>query len=105
MAQNIKIGSYVGTGAAVNVSLGFEPDYIKIWNETDGDSSWEFFDGMTAAHALQSVNNAATQFSRITANGISRYAGDATNAEGFTAGSAVSEAAKTFRYLAIQNGE
>lgn len=98
---NVKIGTYTGTGAAINVSLGFTPGYILIWNVTDGDSSWEWFNGLGAADALQSVNNASTQFSLITSNGIDLYAGSSTAAEGFTVGTSLSESTKVFRYLAI----
>lgn len=98
---NIKVGSYTGTGAAVNVSLGFTPTYIKIWNATDGDICWEWFNGMGASDALQITNHADTQVSLITANAVDTYAGSGTAAEGFTVGTALSESGDTFRYLAI----
>lgn len=104
MGTNTKVGSYTGTGAAVNVELGFTPAYVKIWNATDGDEIYEWFSGMTAGHALKSANHASAQFSRITANGVTAYAGTDTTgseaAEGFTAGTAISESAKTFRWIA-----
>lgn len=111
MASETKIGSYTGTGAALNVSLGFIPDHVHIVNETDGDIAWEWFSGMTDGHALQSVNvvdsgtTGAAGMSKITANGVSAYAGDASNAPGFSVGTALSESAKTFRYVATRNGE
>lgn len=98
-----EVGSYTGTGAAVNVELGFDPSYIRIWNETDGDIVWEFYRGMTAGHALQITNGDTTQLSKITSNGISPYAGArGTASMGFTAGTALSESAKTFRYVAFR---
>ncbi len=98
---NIKIGTTTGTGAALNISLGFVPTYVKVWNITDGDIIHEWFTGMTDGHALQSGNHASTQFSRITSNGISAYAGsDAAAAVGFTLGTAVSENGKTLGYFA-----
>lgn len=106
MANEIKTGSYAGTGAAVNVSLGFVPDYIRVVNETDGDIAWEWFRGMTDGHALQAANSDLTQLSKITSNGISAFAGaEAVSAVGFTAGSALSENGKTFRYVAMRSGE
>lgn len=99
----VKVGSYVGTGAAINIALGFNPDYIRIWNATDGDEVYEWFRGMTAGHALKSTNNASTQFSAITSNGLSDFAGTVgALKKGFTAGSAISESGKTFRYLALR---
>lgn len=103
MASETKIGSFVGTAAALSVSLGFVPDHIRIVNETDGDAAWEWFKGMTNGHALQS--NATGDNSKITANGISEYAGNGSNPPGFTVGTALSESGKTFRYVATRNGE
>lgn len=105
MKGNIKIGEYTGTGAAINVSCGFEPDYVRIWNATDGDTCWEWFRGMGAADALQSANHASAQFSLITSNGVDAYAGSETASKGFTVGTSLSESAKVFRYVAIENGE
>lgn len=99
----VKTGSFVGTAAAVNVELGFVPDYIRVWNETDGDEVYEWFKGMTNGHALKSGNSASTQFSKITANGISAYAGTvADKSAGVTFGTALSESGKTFRYAAFR---
>lgn len=98
---NVKVGSYTGTGAAINIPLGFTPAYIRISNVTDGDAHWEWYNGFGAADALQAVNSASTQFSLITSNGVDLFAGSGTVAEGFTVGSALSESGKTFRYVAI----
>lgn len=103
MASETKIGSYTGDGAAQNIKLGFVPDHVHIVNETDGDATFEWFSGMTDGHALQEV--AAGTKSRITANGVSAYEGDNSNAPGFTIGTALSESGKTFRYVATRNGE
>lgn len=35
----------VGNGAAINVELGFIPDYVKVWNLTDADEWHEAFLG------------------------------------------------------------
>ncbi len=106
MAAEIRTGSYVGTAAAINVQLGWTPDYVKVWNETDGDEIYEWFSGMTAGHALKSTNNASTQFSKITSNGVSAYSPtDYSAKKGFTVGTAISESGKTFRYFASRNGD
>lgn len=112
MAQEMKVGTYTGTGAAVNIELGWVPDYVKIVNITDGDDMWEWFTGMTAAHAIYSrsvTDNATTGnagISRITSNGISlRSPTDYSSKQGFTAGSALSESGDTFAYLAFRNAE
>lgn len=41
----IKTGYLVGNGAAQNIELGFIPDYVAIFNMTDGDKIHEAFIG------------------------------------------------------------
>lgn len=93
------VGTYAGTGAAVTVenSIGFRPKYLKVWNETDGDECWEYFDGMTAAYAFRTVDSGSgtTDLSKITSNGCTL-----TN-RGFIAGTTLSENAKTYRFVAF----
>lgn len=103
MASEVKIGSYTGSGAAINIELGFQPDHVRVVNETDGTFAWEWFRGMTAGHALQS--NATGDNSKITANGITTLTGGSNTREGFTVGTALSTATKTFRYVASRVAE
>ena len=37
----VKSGFIHGTGAKLNVEIGFVPDYVKIWNATDGENIFE----------------------------------------------------------------
>lgn len=37
MKGQIKVGMVVGTGAALNVKLGWIPDFVEVFNVTDGD--------------------------------------------------------------------
>ena len=105
-----KQGTVTGTGAALNVSCGFKPDYVKVTNITDGDVIHEWYTDMTAAHAIKTrnvVDNGVTGNSAvalITSNGISQYAGDSSNTPGFTLGTDVSESAKVLAYVAYRNG-
>ncbi len=109
MAAEVKVGTYTGTAAAINVQLGWTPDYVRVWNVTDGDICWEWFNGLGAGDALQVTNHADTQVSLITANGIDTYAGSSTPGsearKGFTVGTALSESAKVFRYVAMRSGD
>lgn len=100
MASQVKIGSYVGNGAAISIALGFVPDYVLIENATDGDANWKWFSGMAAASALQQI--AAGTKTLITANGVTALSTDLA-VKGFTIGTALSEAGKTFRYVAMRN--
>jgi hypothetical protein len=45
MRNGTVIGALLGTGAAINVELGFIPDHVKIVNLTDGDLITEWFRG------------------------------------------------------------
>lgn len=81
---HIAQGTIAGTGAAINVSLGFIPQHVRIINQTKL-SEYNWFSSMDDAAALKQVT--AGTISAITADGISRYAGTsgATGA-GFTIG-------------------
>lgn len=83
--------TYTGTGAAVSVTLGFRPRLVIVWNETDGDVIFIHIDGMTAATAIQ----IDTAVASLGSNGCT------LSSSGFTAGSSMSENAKSFRYLAF----
>lgn len=36
-----KVGFIHGTSAKINVEIGFVPDYVRIWNATDGENVFE----------------------------------------------------------------
>lgn len=101
MAGEIKTGTYEGTGAAINIELGFVPDYIRILNVEDGDAGWTWFKGMANGTAV----GEGTALSSVASNGVSEYAGTLSTRKGFTVGTAISESGKTFRYVAMRNGE
>lgn len=103
MATITKFGSVTGTGAAINVSVGFVPDYVKVINDTAG-ASIEWFSGMTDGHGYKRV--AAGTGTKITSGGISDFTGSSTAGEGFTLGADadVNVNTVTLRYVAIQNG-
>jgi len=76
-------GSITGTGAAINVPLGFAPTLVRIRNRTSRDElTWD--SAMTAGHGTKRV--AAGTATAITANGISPYAGTDIASVGFTIG-------------------
>lgn len=104
MNPNVRVGTVEGTGAAINVSLGFVPDYVRVINTEDGDTIHEWFKGMTDGHAIKITNHASVQVARISSNGISEYAGSASAGAGFTLGTDVSENEKTLHYVALRNG-
>lgn len=97
---NIKAGTYTGTGSAIVLQLGFVPDYFCTINITDADEKYEWFSGMAAGTAILTNTAVANQAS----NGVTAYQGTAGgNAAGLTLGTALSENAKVYRYLALSN--
>ena len=67
--KNFASGRYLtdATAAAITVTTGFKPRYVKVVNNTSRDGV-EWFEGMTDAHGFKTV--AAGTRSAITSNGI-----------------------------------
>jgi hypothetical protein len=101
MSPNFKRGSFTGAGAAVNISLGWTPEYVKVVNLTDADQIDEWFDMMTDGTSIQTNTAVATRSS----NGISKYAGDGATPKGFTIGSGIAENAKVIAWFACRGGQ
>lgn len=97
MAGEIKISSYTGTGAALNIQCGFVPDFVQIFNATDGDIIGTWFFGMTDGTSLDIAAAAAPNPD----NGVSAL-NSATLGFGFAVGTDFSETGKTFRYVALR---
>lgn len=85
-------GTYVATGAAVTVSLGFEPSAIYLFNVTDGGAAWSWNPSLPAAHAIQHHATAA----------LVAAAGFTVVGQSVTFGTALATDAKTFRYVAMR---
>jgi hypothetical protein len=98
---NVRIGTYTGNAAAQNISLGFVPDYVEIFNVTDGTNCTFWFNGMAAASGIAVVTTAGPVLDAT--NQVTAYAGDASNAAGFTVGTDLSTNAKVYRYVAMRN--
>lgn len=82
--QRTKTGTVEGTGAAINIELGFKPTIVKIFN-VDGLATLEWNDAMPAASGVKRVT--AGTMTWITSNGVSLYDGVArTTGSGFTIG-------------------
>lgn len=99
-------GTVEGTGSAINVILGFVPDYVKVYNYDDAGSAaptMEWFSGMTDGHGLK--NTTDTQ-AKVTSGGISAYDGTAAGfGKGFTIGTDtdINQSAETLFYIAFRN--
>tara|TARA_R110000868_G_scaffold34552_5_gene124772 strand:+ start:1211 stop:1516 length:306 start_codon:yes stop_codon:yes gene_type:complete len=97
--SSFKSGTVVGTGAAINIELGWTPDYVKVFNATDADQIDEWVAGMAAGTSIQTNTAVAIRSS----NGISPYAGTPADKKlGFTIGSGISESTKTLYWIAMR---
>ena len=100
MKGQITTGTYTGTGAAINVELGFVPDCVITINYTDGTPMGIWTSDMTAGSAIDIAAAVATN----AADGITAYVGaSGSTAKGFTAGTDYSTSAKVYTYIAIAN--
>lgn len=93
-------GSYTGDGSnGVTVSLGFKPQYVKVFNYTDGDVVATHIAGMPDASAFLTIDSGAgtTDLSKITTAGIT------LTSSGFTIGTNANliENAKVFYWVAF----
>lgn len=72
-APRIARGAYLddaGSPAVPSIDVGFAPKYVKVVNATDGDPIYEWFVGMTSAHAIKMADHDTAQFTVITSAGI-----------------------------------
>lgn len=100
MQQQNVIGTLTGAGAIVNVSIGFVPDEVEVWNITDGTVMYKWFQGMTTQTAIKIDTAAATV---AAPDGIAEYAGSTTAGAGFTLSALIAANAKVLRYRASRN--
>ncbi|UWQ30256.1 hypothetical protein [Leisingera sp. M523] len=77
-------GTVEGTGSAINVELGFTPDYVRLIN-IDGDATLDWTSSMTNGEGYKTV--AAGANAQVGTGGVTPYAGaEASAAAGFTIG-------------------
>lgn len=55
---NIATGSFTGAGAEVDIELGFNPRFIKLYNVTDA-TTYEFCEGMPSGATFKTVTGGA----------------------------------------------
>jgi hypothetical protein len=101
MNCKMKTGTFTGTGAALNVSLGFKPHLIIIQNVTDGTSIETYIDAVTGTDPTGSIDIDAAAGPLTDAGGITPYAGDSANARGFSVDAGNSVSGKVYRYAAF----
>ena len=96
MSSQFKTGTVEGTGSAINVEIGFQPDRVVLYNIDDAGSlsprlEWNVGMGDDAGWKMLTIADNGTDgvnsSEHITSDGVSQYAGSqAANSEGFTIG-------------------
>lgn len=98
MSARFRSGVYAGTGASLDIEVGFIPEFVILTNVTDGDIVTLWFDGMAAASSIDIGAAAAGN----TAGSTDRFAGTAAaKGQGFSTGIDNSESAKVYRWAAF----
>jgi hypothetical protein len=106
--ERTAVGSFLATGSAMNINLGFIPRFVQLYNVTDTKlPKFTWFKGMTAAYVYkEAIGSTYSAPSYATSAGITAYAG--TDAAGDTAGftlgadSDMNGAADVIYYIAIR---
>jgi len=112
--QDVVTGTVEGTGSAINISLGFIPNYVKVYNYDDAGAlapTVEWWGGMSDGHGVKtlsikddgSTSNYSSQ--KITSGGISEYSGATTaSSKGFSIGtdSDINVTDETLYYMAVR---
>ena len=99
----ISCGSYTGTGASQNISLGYEPQYVLIKNATTAGYDWYQFD------IMKGMSNTDTAFLSPNTSSAENYYGPndprvVPNATGFNivGSTAFNFSGDTYIYMAIR---
>lgn len=90
---NTSTGSATSAGAAIAVSLGFKPRWVKVINETDG-IVWEKLEGMSATKTLKLISHDTAQVVVDTSTAIS------LDDSGFTLSSTAAGTSKALAWIA-----
>lgn len=99
--QEVKVGTYTGTGAAVSVMVGFQPDFIEAMNKSE---LWKWQTPLSSGAAI-GFRGATGSMLCIESKGFAvLVAADKPSAQGFRAHSSVSQSGNTYYYRAMRNG-
>lgn len=90
-------GTSATSAAAVTVAVGFKPKYVRIVAPAANKAGkvTEWFDGMTAAHAIEHKDDTGYSCAAITSNGIT------VSDRGFTIGTSCQVNSGKYYWLAL----
>lgn len=102
-SSSIRHGKYTGAGAALNVSLGFVPRRVDIFNVTDGTVvATGLLDPDGGADKTIYTSGTAGPVSGSGNTGVTSYKGSEIAGAGFSVGSSLATNAKEFRWTAYR---
>lgn len=88
-------GTSAGTLAAIDVTIGFKPKYVKVFVVDTNCVSTEWTEGMAAAKGIQLKDASGFKLTELSANGIT------VSARGFTIGTSCQTASKKYHWIAL----
>ena len=105
MIPSTVVGQVTGTGAAINVSIGFKPDYVKLVNRTTGAMLEYFRASGTAGGSRKTITTGVVTVATGAAS-IADYGSSTTTGDGFTipVDAQVNVAAQIIDYQAHRSG-
>ena len=103
MSAKIRTGNYVGTGASLDIEVGFIPEAIILVNQTSGALAAIWFDGMPAGTSIDVAHVGTTSTIATNAAGsTTRYGGNiALKGHGFMTGADNSVNNARYYWLAL----
>lgn len=107
--DNFASGTQDGTGASIDINLGWIPDivFVQNWEATDY-GRLEFYKGMTDGHAIKLLTATDRDLSKITSLGITLLGSAATDTvTGFRIGADtdVNVSGESITWIAYRNSE
>lgn len=107
MLANTVFGSQDGTGAAIDIELGFIPSHVMVLNtESATMEQLDWYAGMSNGHAIKTVTGTVAR-TKITSNGITPLGGGASDTIlGFRIGADadVNVSGEALTWMAVRNG-
>jgi hypothetical protein len=95
---NIACGSSTGAGAAIDVTLGFKPRHVRVFNETDA-TMWEKFAEQADANTAKTVT--AGDLTKDTGSAIVLMGDQGDSYAGFEMSATLAASGKALHWIAF----
>ena len=112
MRKSFVRGTYEGTGAAANISCGFQPDFVMFFNAEDGDVAGMWSTKVDSGSfddtkGIGISDDGSIHVAGIGSAGVSAYSGSSSAGEGFSLGTdaTLNESGKDFTYWGFRSGD